>query len=196
MNKLILGLFATVIFSHSHCIQVSTPPPQFYHDQATKLLNKFDFSNAPLREASAFFLAQRIHQIGKAITVNENRIQICNDRLFALEVQYLNTDLIQSMLRRYKSKKTDNGAFMLYFAQLVELNVLCALRDTIGFYFGNNLEEFEKNLNLKQITIEEFNTKIKALYSDEELSILSVLESRKFAAVTFNLLKQQFNIVK
>lgn len=188
MNKFALNFFISSIFFGCCSMQVTTLPINFYNKQASKLVNKFDFSNEKLKKPTVFFLAQRVHQGGKAIEIQKNEVKIIDNAFFSLEVQYLNVDLIGSMLKRYASVENCNGLFMLEFAKAVESNVLHALRDTIGFYFGNDLDAFEQGLGLQKVTIEEFNVKIKQVYSPEELMILSVLEGRKFASIVLELL--------
>lgn len=177
-TAIILLAFTTTISA----MQISSLPNDYYEKEATEILSHFDLKNPKFYSPLTLFLTQRIAMAGKAISITDTTIAIVYEDLLQREAAYANSKIISSFITGYV-KNGGNGQFMLYFASIVEKNVLHVLMESVGYYYNEEIEPFELTLNLQKTSKEKFIAIIKDNYSSEQLLILSVLESKKFASI-------------
>lgn len=182
MKNFLTTILQFCMFTTTLAMQTVTLPGDLYTREAEQLLSKFNLEDPHFTNPVMFYLTQRVAMAGRAISITDRCATIEREDLLQREAAYVNHDIISAFMAGYV-KHPGNGMFMLDFANIVENNVLHILMQTTKYYCGEELDQSEACMNLKLTNKDDFAAIINTKFSHEQLLILSVLESKKFAAI-------------
>ena len=215
--KVLFFLLSSFIFIKCFPVNINSLSVSFYNQQADKFISQYDLKDTKLKNQIINYLKERFNCCKQAIDIKNGKVSVLDERLFAREVAYINPEVISAAMteklkqekevmkfqkpqeKKVSEEKLRGGClgafFMLDFARFVEANVLRTLQIEVKCYCKNQceLEDLKKELDLKLVTIEAFNEILNKNYSDNELRVLNVLESWKFANIVLSKLGESSN---